>query len=57
MVKADLKQEGDLGTVAQNSKNSQKTLFRPKPLTVANVFKDLKAIAMTAGHDVRYAVL
>lgn len=52
VVKADLKQEGDLGTVAQNSKNSQKTLFKPKALTVTNVFRDLKAIAMTSGTEV-----
>ncbi|KDQ63563.1 hypothetical protein JAAARDRAFT_169520 [Jaapia argillacea MUCL 33604] len=50
-IKADLKKEGDLGLVAMNSKNSQKTLFRPKPLTVPTVFANLKEIALSAGHS------
>ncbi|KAK7694689.1 hypothetical protein QCA50_001877 [Cerrena zonata] len=50
-VKADLKKEGDLGLVAMNSKNSQKTLFKPKPLTVPYVFTNLKEIALSAGHS------
>ncbi|TBU38931.1 ATP-dependent DNA ligase [Dichomitus squalens] len=50
-VKADLKKEGDLGLVAMNSKNSQKTLFKPKPLTLPTVFKNLKEIAMSSGHS------
>ncbi|KIL70848.1 hypothetical protein M378DRAFT_155782 [Amanita muscaria Koide BX008] len=51
VVKADLKREGDLGLVAMNSKASQKTLFKPKPLTLSFVFANLKEIAMTAGHS------
>ncbi|KAF8898762.1 hypothetical protein BD779DRAFT_1485423 [Infundibulicybe gibba] len=51
VVKADLKREGDLGLVAMNSKNSQKTLFKPKPLTVSFVFSKLKEIALTSGHS------
>ncbi|KIJ68471.1 hypothetical protein HYDPIDRAFT_106670 [Hydnomerulius pinastri MD-312] len=51
VVKADLKKEGDLGLVAMNSKNSQKTLFKPKPLTVPLVFTNLKEIALSAGHS------
>ncbi|KAJ3750439.1 hypothetical protein DFH05DRAFT_78706 [Lentinula detonsa] len=51
MVKADLKKEGDLGLVAMNSKNSQKTLFKPKPLTVAFVFSSLRDIASSSGHS------
>ncbi|KAI0076086.1 DNA ligase I [Panus rudis PR-1116 ss-1] len=50
-VKADLKKEGDLGLVAMNSKNSQKTLFKPKPLTVPFVFNNLKEIALSTGHS------
>ncbi|KAF9456558.1 ATP-dependent DNA ligase [Collybia nuda] len=50
VVKADLKREGDLGLVAMGSKNSQKTLFKPKPLTVPVVFKNLRDIALTSGH-------
>jgi len=51
VVKADLKREGDLGLVAMNSKNSQKTLFKPKPLTVSFVFSKLREIALTSGHS------
>ncbi|PPQ63787.1 hypothetical protein CVT24_004329 [Panaeolus cyanescens] len=50
-IKADLKKEGDLGLVATNSKNSQKTLFKPKPLTVPFVFQNLREIALSAGHS------
>ncbi|KAG2159844.1 ATP-dependent DNA ligase [Suillus bovinus] len=50
-VKADLKKEGDLGLVAMNSKNSQKTLFKPKPLTVPFVFSNLREIALSSGHS------
>ncbi|KAF9076270.1 ATP-dependent DNA ligase [Rhodocollybia butyracea] len=50
-IKADLKKEGDLGLVAMNSKNSQKTLFKPKPLNVAFVFKNLRDIAQSTGHS------
>ncbi|EIW86741.1 ATP-dependent DNA ligase [Coniophora puteana RWD-64-598 SS2] len=50
-VKADLKKEGDLGLVALNSKNSQKTLFKPKPLTLPFVFSKLKEIALSTGHS------
>jgi DNA ligase 1 len=52
VVKADLKKEGDLGLVAQNSKNSQKTLFRPKALSVPYVFSNLRDIALSTGHSV-----
>ncbi|KAJ7786291.1 ATP-dependent DNA ligase [Mycena metata] len=51
VVKADLKKEGDLGLVAMNSKNSQKTLFKPKPLTLSFVFSNLREIALTSGHS------
>ncbi|KAF5374736.1 hypothetical protein D9758_000299 [Tetrapyrgos nigripes] len=50
-IKSDLKKEGDLGLVAMNSKNSQKTLFKPKPLTVPFVFSNLKDIALSTGHS------
>ncbi|EKM83893.1 hypothetical protein AGABI1DRAFT_51454 [Agaricus bisporus var. burnettii JB137-S8] len=51
VIKADLKREGDLGLVAMNSKTSQKTLFKPKPLTLPFVFSHLKDIATTSGHS------
>jgi hypothetical protein len=36
----------------QSSKNSQKTLFKPKPLTVPFVFSNLQDIALSTGHSV-----
>ncbi|EKM61067.1 uncharacterized protein PHACADRAFT_204217 [Phanerochaete carnosa HHB-10118-sp] len=51
VIKQDLKKEGDLGLVARNSKNAQKTLFKPKPLTVPFMFKNLKEIASSTGHS------
>lgn len=51
LIKADLKREGDLGLVAMNSKNSQKTLFKPKPLTLPFVFSNLRDIALTTGNS------
>lgn len=50
-VKAELKKEGDLGLVALNSKNTQRTLFKPKALTLPFVFSSLKDIASTTGHS------
>lgn len=35
----------------------QKTLFKPKPLTVPFVFSNLKEIALSAGHSVSYAIV
>ncbi|KIM48219.1 hypothetical protein M413DRAFT_225258 [Hebeloma cylindrosporum] len=51
LIKADLKKEGDLGLVAMNSKNNQKTLFKPKPLTVPFVFSNLRDIALSSGQS------
>ncbi|THH11198.1 hypothetical protein EW145_g785 [Phellinidium pouzarii] len=51
VIKADLKKEGDLGLVAMNSKNSQKTIFKPKRLTVAYTFASLREIALSSGHS------
>ncbi|WAQ83893.1 hypothetical protein PtA15_4A342 [Puccinia triticina] len=50
-VKADFKKVGDLGSVAQNSRTTQKTMFKPKLLTVNSVYQDLKTIATTSGHS------
>ncbi|KAI8968397.1 ATP-dependent DNA ligase [Mycotypha africana] len=49
-IKSDYKTYGDLGTVAKHSKGSQKTLFKPKPLTVLHVFRTLKEIALIQGN-------
>lgn len=42
---------GDLGIVAENSKTNQRMMFAPPPLTVRNVFKELKNIATSIGHN------
>ncbi|CDH55829.1 dna ligase [Lichtheimia corymbifera JMRC:FSU:9682] len=50
-IQEDYSKTGDLGTVAENSKQSQRTLFAPKPLTVQHVFKTLKEIAQITGQS------
>ena len=41
----------------KNSKNMQKTLFKPKALTVPFVFSSLKEIALSSGHSVSHGTL
>lgn len=48
-IKEMLNREGDLGTVAQKSRATQRTMFAPKPLTIRQVFRDFKYIATTSG--------
>ncbi|GAA6015945.1 hypothetical protein JCM10207_006815 [Rhodosporidiobolus poonsookiae] len=50
-VKAEYKKVGDLGEVAQASRQRQKTLFKAKPLTVRQVFGELEKVAKTSGKD------
>jgi len=50
-IKTDIEKQGDIGNVAQASKSNQKTLFKPKPLTIPAVFKGLKEIAMFTGNQ------
>ncbi|KAG8756046.1 hypothetical protein FRC11_005566, partial [Ceratobasidium sp. 423] len=50
-IKDELKKEGDLGLVAMNSRAMQKTLWKPKPLTLPFVFKSLLDIAQSTGHS------
>lgn len=50
-IKADLAEKGDLGKVAQASRSNQPTMFKPKPLTLASVFKGLKEIAAFTGNS------
>ncbi|CAF5061722.1 unnamed protein product, partial [Rotaria sp. Silwood1] len=44
-LKLDYKSKGDLGLVAEASRSTQRTMFKPKPLTVSFVYKKLKEIA------------
>jgi DNA ligase-1 len=48
-LKEDHKEIGDLGEVAMKSRNTQKTLFAPKSLTIKIVHAGLKEIATTQG--------
>ncbi|KAI8370577.1 ATP-dependent DNA ligase [Radiomyces spectabilis] len=50
-LKLDYTKCGDLGTVAKNSKSSQRTLFKPKALTVPHVFSTLKDVAQITGQS------
>merc|ERR1719204_1342159 len=48
-MKAEMDKCGDLGTVAVNSRKRQRLLFKPKPLTVAGVDKELRKVASIKG--------
>jgi len=50
-IKADVGSKGDLGIVAETSRGTQRTMFKPAPLTVPQVFKQLKEIAEMTGHS------
>ncbi|GAA5822608.1 hypothetical protein JCM5353_005502 [Sporobolomyces roseus] len=50
-VKSEYKDIGDLGEVAQKSRERQRTLFKPKPLTVNKVFEELTKVAKTSGQQ------
>lgn len=52
-IKVDYETEGDLGIVAQASRTTQKTLFKPKVLSLKAVFDALKEIAHISGGSVR----
>ncbi|KAK9888605.1 hypothetical protein WA026_000838 [Henosepilachna vigintioctopunctata] len=49
-IKADIKETGDIGLVAEKSRTNQKMLFQPAPLTVVGVFQNLKEISQMTGH-------
>ena len=50
-VKAEARRLGDLGKVAEQSRNTQSTMFKPKPLTVQSVYKTLREIAQISGQN------
>lgn len=49
-IKADAKETGDLGIVAEQSRSNQRMIFQPARLTVGGVFDKLKEIAKMTGH-------
>ncbi|EDO18564.1 hypothetical protein Kpol_2001p71 [Vanderwaltozyma polyspora DSM 70294] len=50
-LKNQYREIGDLGQIAQDARNVQPTMFKPKPLTVGEVFQNLKDIAQSQGKD------
>ncbi|CCD22352.1 DNA ligase (ATP) CDC9 NDAI_0A01940 [Naumovozyma dairenensis CBS 421] len=50
-IRAQYRELGDLGQIALEARNVQPTMFKPKPLTVGEVFNNLKMIAKAAGKD------
>jgi len=48
-IKADYDENGDLGMVAASARGGQKTMFKPKPLTVRGVLKAFRDIAAAEG--------
>lgn len=50
-VKNRYKEMGDLGEIAMEARNVQPTMFKPKPLTVGEVFDNLRNIANAQGKD------
>lgn len=52
-VKSQLREDGDLGLIAESSRVNQTLLFKPKPLTVSAVFDSFKSIAEMKGQAVQ----
>jgi len=50
-IKADMQSMGDLGEVAENSKGSQKLMFKPPPLKMEKVYGQLQKVAKVSGNS------
>ncbi|CCK69478.1 DNA ligase (ATP) CDC9 KNAG_0C03740 [Huiozyma naganishii CBS 8797] len=50
-IKTKYHEIGDLGQIALEARKVQPTMFKPKPLTVGEVFQNLKSIASSQGKD------
>ncbi|KAI1051943.1 hypothetical protein LB506_003358 [Fusarium annulatum] len=50
VIKADQKEIGDLGLVAVKSRSTQRTMFKPKALTIRGVHQGLMNIATVTGN-------
>lgn len=50
-IKNDVTESGDLGTVAEKSRSSQRLMFRPQPLTVRAIFQKFREIAAMTGQS------
>lgn len=50
-IKNSYREVGDLGQIALEARNIQPTMFKPKPLTVGEVFENLRSIAHSQGKD------
>eukprot|EP00834_Sanchytrium_tribonematis_P005824 NODE_381_length_8377_cov_0.385238.p1 type:complete len:657 gc:universal NODE_381_length_8377_cov_0.385238:3506-5476(+) len=48
-IKREMETIGDLAKVAESSRQNQKTMFKPKPLTIQRLFEVLKEIAVSEG--------
>ncbi|KHJ43632.1 ATP-dependent DNA ligase domain protein [Trichuris suis] len=51
VIKAELGTKGDLGIVAEGSRNKQRTIFSSRPLTISGLFSKLKSIAKQTGSN------
>lgn len=50
-IKADYRETGDLGKIAQTSRSKQSLMFKPKPLDINTVFGNLLEIAKSTGSN------
>lgn len=51
-IKAEAAEKGDLGLVAESSRNNQRIMFQPANLIAGGVFNKLKDIGNMSGNSV-----